>query len=107
MPKPDRTAGGNRQYDHGQLKRLSFIKRCRDLGFSLNEIRALLEMVDRHDFTCGEVHEMTISHLSNVKQKLADLSRLEKALQSMASQCSRGNVPQCPIIDTLFELEQR
>ena len=104
MPKPDRTNGGNRQYNHDQLKRLSFIKRCRDLGFSLDEIRALLEMVDRRDFTCGEVHGMTVDHLATVKKKVADLRRLEKALQAMAAECGKGDVPDCPIIDTLFSL---
>lgn len=104
MPKPDRTEGGNRQYNHDQLKRLSFIKRCRELGFSIEEIRALLQMVDRADFTCGEVHTMTIDHLATVKRKIADLRRLEKALHSMASECSKGDVPDCPIIDTLFEI---
>lgn len=104
MPKPDRTDGGNRQYNHDQLKRLFFIKRCRELGFSIEEIRALLQMVDRADFTCGEVHAMTIDHLGTVREKIADLRRLEKALQSMASECSKGDVPNCPIIDTLFEI---
>jgi len=102
MPRPDRTQGGNRQYNHEQLKRLSFVKRCRDLGFSLDEIRALLQMVDRDDFTCNEVHTMTVSHLATVKHKLDDLKRLEKSLKKMASQCSQGDVPECPIIDTLF-----
>lgn len=104
MPKPDRTSGGNRQYNHDQLKRLAFVKKCRDLGFSLDEIRALLEMVDRNDFTCGEVHQLTVSHLANINKKLADLMQLEKTLSSMASQCSKGDVPECPIIETLFEL---
>lgn len=104
MPKPDRTAGGNRQYNHEQLKRLSFIKRCRELGFSIEEIRVLLEMVDREDFTCGEVHGLTVTHLTTVQRKLADLKRLEKVLKSMASECSKGDVPDCPIIDTLFDL---
>ena len=103
MPRPDRTAGGNRQYNHQQLKRLAFIRRCRGLGFSLDEIRALLEMVDRHDFTCNEVHRMTISHLENVQKKLAVLKRLEGSLRQMASQCSKGDVPECPIIDSLFD----
>ncbi len=107
MPKPDRTGGGNRQYNHDQLKRLSFVKKCRDLGFSLDEIRALLEMVDGHDFTCGEVHDMTVSHLNNINKKLSDLIQLEKTLSKMASQCSKGDVPECPIIETLFEIELR
>jgi len=104
MPKPDRTEGGNRQYNHDQLKRLFFIKRCRELGFSIEEIRALLQMVDRADFTCGEVHTMTVDHLATVKKKVTDLKRLEKALRSMAAECSKGDVPDCPIIDTLFSV---
>jgi len=103
MPVPGRTKGGNRQYDHDQLKRLFFIRRCRGLGFSLDEIRALLNMVDEHDFTCADVHDMTISHLASIKTKLADLKRLERVLKKMASECSAGDVPDCPIIDTLFE----
>ena len=104
MPKPDRTEGGNRQYNHDQLKRLHFVKRSRELGFNLEEIRALLKMVDRKDFTCGEVHSMTIDHLSTVTRKLADLQRLERALKSMASECNKGEVPDCPIIDELFKI---
>ena len=103
MPEPDRTQGGNRQYDHEQLKRLFFIRRCRNLGFGLDEIRALLKMVDAHDFTCSDVHDMTIAHLESIRTKLADLERLERVLQQMASECSTGDVPSCPIIDTLFE----
>lgn len=103
MPKPDRTNGGNRQYNHDQLKRLSFIKTSRELGFSIDEIRELLEMVDRQDFTCGEVHELTISHLTSVREKIKGLRKLEKALVGMAAKCSQGDVPDCPIVETLFE----
>ena len=104
MPQPDRTAGGNRQYNYDQLKRLSFIKTSRELGFNMNEIRALLEMVDEQDFTCGEVHELTIGHLASVREKIKGLRKLEKALVSMASECSQGDVPDCPILETLFEV---
>ena len=104
MPKPDRTEGGNRQYNHDQLKRLFFIRRCRELGFSIAEIKALLHMTDRQDFTCGEVHTMTIEHLATVRKKINDLWRLEKVLNSMADECGRGDVPDCPIIETLFSL---
>ncbi len=102
LPKPDRTPGGNRQYNHDQLKRLTFIKRCRELGFSIAEIRSLFEMVDGRDFTCSEVHDMTVSHLTNVKKKMADLKRMEFTLKNMVTECSSGDVPNCPIIDTLF-----
>ncbi len=103
MPKPDRTAGGNRQYNHDQLKRLFFIRRARGLGFSLEEIRGLFEMVDRNDFSCSEVHDLTVDHLASVRDKIANLKKLEKALSAMVAECSRGDVPECPILDTLFE----
>ncbi len=103
MPKPDRTAGGNRQFNHDHLKRLSFIKKSRELGFSIDEIRALLEMVDRQDFTCGEVHGLTVQHLASVREKIRGLRKLEKALAEMAAKCSQGDVPDCPILETLFE----
>jgi len=103
MPKPDRTDGGNRQYDHDQLKRLFFIRRARGLGFSLEEIRGMFEMVDRKDYSCGEVHDLTVDHLASVREKIANLRKLEKALTKMVSECSRGDVPECPILDTLFD----
>ena len=104
MPKPDRTEGGNRQYNHDQLKRLFFIRRCRELGFRIEEIRELLQMVDGDNFLCGEVHAMTMDHLNSVKKKLSDLRRLEKSLKTMAAECSKGDVPNCPVIDTLFSV---
>lgn len=103
MPKPDRTPSGNRQYNHDQLKRLSFIKTSRELGFSITEIRELLEMVDKQDFTCGQVHGLAIGHLASVREKIKGLRKLEGALVLMAAECSQGDVPDCPIIDTLFE----
>ena len=106
LPKPDRTAGGNRQYNEDQLKRLYFIRRSRELGFSLDEIRGLFEMVDRKDFTCGEVHDLTVDHLASVRDKISNLKKLEKALLAMVSECSRGDVPDCPILDTLFEAHE-
>jgi len=75
----------------------------RELGFSIDEIRALLEMVDRQDFTCGEVHGLTIGHLESVREKIKGLRKLEQALVGMAAECSKGDVPDCLILETLFE----
>ncbi|MFQ5565119.1 MAG: helix-turn-helix domain-containing protein [Paracoccaceae bacterium] len=102
MPKPRRTEGGHRAYDHDQLKRLHFVRRSRQLGFSLNEVRAMLRLVDDGALTCGEIHAMTMDHLADIKQKVSDLQRLETALGLMAAECSRGDIPDCPIIETLF-----
>jgi MerR family transcriptional regulator, mercuric resistance operon regulatory protein len=101
MPKPLRTEGGHRVYDVDQLKRLVFIRRTRELGFSLDEIRALLELVDGGDYTCAEVQGMTLAHADNIRKKIADLRRMERVLKDMAAQCDGGDVPECPIVDAL------
>jgi len=102
MPKPPRSKGGHRLYEKDHLKRLSFIRRTRDLGFTLEEVRGLLRMIDGHDYTCVEVKVLTLNHLQEVQQKIADLRRLEKVLKTMAAECEGGNVPDCPIIDALY-----
>lgn len=102
VPKPGRTPGGHRLYSSEQLNRLVFIRRSRELGFSLAEVRALLDLVDGGEMTCEEIHGITMEHLTNVRQKLTDLHRLERALKELAGQCSKGKVPDCPIVDTLF-----
>jgi MerR family mercuric resistance operon transcriptional regulator len=101
MPEPRRSAGKHRLYDEAQLKRLNFIKRSRELGFSLNEIRSLLSLNDDDKLTCSEVHSLTIDHLKHVRGKIARLRGIQATLENMAEQCSRGNVPECPIIETL------
>ena len=103
MPKPNRSEGGNRLYNHVQLQRLFFIKRCREIGFSQSEIKALLSMVDHENITCAEVHRVTTAHVADIRQRIKDLRKLEKVLTQMANECSRGDVPECPIIETLFE----
>ena len=102
MPLPARSRGGNREYNDDQLRRLYFIRRCRDLGFSIAEIRNFLEMVDRQDFTCAEMNQRTREHISNIEQKIRDLNKMRRTLKEMASQCDLGNVPECPIFDSLF-----
>ena len=61
-------------------------------------------MVDSREYSCADIHEMTVAHLSEVQSKIADLKKLETALEQMAAECSRGDVPECPIVETLFEL---
>ena len=102
MPPPGRSEGGNRQYNNDHLQRLFFINRCRQIGFSQNEIKALLLMVDAKDITCSEVHNITVEHIRDIKKKIRDLRKLEKVLTKMANEFSRGDIPDCPIIETLF-----
>ena len=101
MPEPPRSTGRQRVYDSGHLKRLAFIRRSRELGFSLDEVRALLALVDGGDYTCGEVHAVTLAHIADIRRKIADLRRMERVLKGMAAQCEGGDVPECPILDAL------
>lgn len=103
MPKPHRTGGGHRIYTNEQMKRLGFICRSRELGFSLDEIRTMLDMVDGGHLTCAEVKDVTVKHLDDVRQKIVDLQKLEKTLKIIASQCKGRKTPSCPIIDALWK----
>jgi MerR family transcriptional regulator, mercuric resistance operon regulatory protein len=102
MPKPPRTEGGHRIYDADHLKRLTFIRRARGLGFSLEEVRGLLKLVDGGGLTCGEVQGMTLAHAADIRRKIDDLVRMERMLSEMAAQCEGGDVPQCPALDALW-----
>ena len=102
MPDPVRSAGGHRIYGHSHLKRLSFIRRSRELGFTLQEIRELLELVDGGDYTCADVREKTVNHLTHVANKIRDLKKMQSTLKTMASKCDGGLVPDCPIVDALY-----
>ena len=103
LPKPPRTEGGHRLYEREQIKRLVFIRRSRELGFSLDEIRTLLQLVDGKQYTCQEVKALTEEHLGDIKKKIADLKKLQKTLGEISAQCQGGQVPECPMIDALFE----
>ncbi len=102
MPEPFRAGNGYRIYDETDLKRLSFIRRCRELGFSLDEVRGLLSLVDGGDYTCAEVRDLSIVRLGDVRQKIRDLRKMERTLKEMVSQCDGGLVPECPIVDRLY-----
>jgi len=103
LPKPPRTEGGHRLYEREQIKRLVFIRRSRELGFSLDEIRTLLRLVDGKRYTCQEVKTLMEEHLGDIKKKITDLKRLQKTLGEISAQCQGGQIPECPIIDALFE----
>ena len=103
LPPPPRSEGGHRLYGHELLKRLNFIRRSRELGFTLEEIRGLLRLVDGGNYTCAEVEALALEHIKDIRRKIADLRKLNKVLKAMASQCSGGKVPECPIIDVLFD----
>ena len=87
LPPPERSAGGHRLYRREDQKRLRFILRGRELGFSIDELRSLLSLVDSKAYTCGEIHDLTIDHLGSARQKIADLKRVERTLSRIVA-CS-------------------
>ena len=101
MPDPPRTASGYRVYDDAHISRLRFILRARELGFSIEHIRGLLDLVDGGTQTCAEVKERTELHLADVRAKIADLKRIEKVLAETAERCSGEDVPECPVLEAL------
>ena len=106
MPEPPRTKGGHRAYQEDFVKRLTFIARSRQLGFSLGDIRSLLRLVDGQEFSCADVRRMTLDHVASIRSKIVDLKKLERVLEEMAAQCHGDSVPDCPIVDALRESPQ-
>lgn len=102
LPPPPRTASGYRSYDDTHERRLGFVQRARELGFSLEEIRALLRLADQREQPCAEARGLAATHLADVRAKIADLKRMEHVLKDVVAQCGDGTRPDCPLIETLF-----
>ncbi|MBY0242343.1 MAG: MerR family DNA-binding protein [Burkholderiaceae bacterium] len=90
-----------RRYDAEDVARLKFVRRARDLGFTIDQVRALLDLSDQRDLDCGTVMEMTRQHLAEIEQKIADLTVLKQHLFGMLTSCHGGTVAECSIIDAL------
>lgn len=101
IPAPPRGPNGYRLYDEGHVRRLRFVLRARELGFTIDNVHGLLQLVDGGKQTCAEVKARTEKHLADVRAKIADLRRIERILATTAASCSGENVPDCPVLDAL------
>lgn len=101
LPAPTRRPSGYRRYDLGHVKRLSFIRRARDLGFTLDEVRRLLRLADRRERSCAQVRDLATAHLRDVQARIKDLRAMETILKAMIAQCADGTLPDCPLIEAL------
>ena len=101
LPSPQRTASGRRVYGVTELRTLAFIRRSRELGFSLNEIRALLRLGAPGMASCSEVKIIATHHLEDIRAKLSDLKKLERLLAKTVARCSGKKVPDCPVLEIL------
>ena len=102
LPPPSRTEGNYRAYEPAHLKTLRFIRRCRDLGFTLDHIRDLLRLSSQEDQDCCEVDRIAAIHLAATKEKIADLTSLAGELRRIISRCKGGGViSDCRVIEAL------
>ena len=101
LPAPPRTEGGRRAYGLEEVRQLAFVRRARQLGFSIDDIRALLALAGPGDVSCAEVRRIAMAHLEDVRAKLADLAKLEHILAGTVALCSGEKAPACPVLDVL------
>jgi MerR family transcriptional regulator, mercuric resistance operon regulatory protein len=102
LPAPARSAGRYRIYDPADVRRLAFIRRARELGLTLDEVRTLLKLsANDGQGACTEVREFAARHLGEVRAKIADLRAMERVLADAVQRCAAGELPSCPIIDAL------
>ncbi len=102
LPPPPRTEGNYRTYRPEYLQRLRFIRRLRDLGFTLEQVRDLLRLASDRNQACDEVDRMTRDHLTTVEEKIRDLEKLASELRRLSRCCEGGGqIADCRIIEAL------
>src|SRR5262249_48262044 len=101
LASPPRSAGRRRQFGSEHLQTLKFIRRGREMGFSLEDIRTLLKLDRESNVVCAEARQITLRHLAQVREKVARLQKLERALTTISAGCRPGTQRSCPIIGAL------
>lgn len=96
---PARTQGNYRSYREDDVVRLGFVRRVRDLGFSLEQVRALLSIAGERDRSCVTVDAIASQHLAEVDRKIADLHALRRELADAVASCVGGTVAECRILE--------
>jgi MerR family mercuric resistance operon transcriptional regulator len=102
LQPPPRTAGGHRAYEDAHRRTLRFIRRARELGFTIEQVRELLKLSENAQ-PCGAVLAISTAHLADVRRKLADLTRLEAILAGAVSQCSSTPTTSCAVLEMLAD----
>ena len=100
---PERSRGNQRRYTVREMETLSFIKHARDLGFSIEAIRELLELGAHPEKPCAQADRIAGEQLAKVRQRIAQLQSLEAELERIASGCAAGTVDECYVIRSLSD----
>jgi MerR family mercuric resistance operon transcriptional regulator len=102
LPAPSRAPNGYRIYQDDSTKWLQFILRSRSLGFTQEEVRRLADIAHQKKPACAEVHDLLAEHVLDIRTKLQELRRMERALLRLKSKCQKGTLHDCPVIDELM-----
>ena len=107
LPRPSRQDGGQRSYDVADVRRLTFIRRCRDFGFSIEQVRDLVSLMRDQTRSCEEAGALTRRHLLDVREKIAELEALARSIEAFVSRCETacagGPGAECPVLEELAE----
>ncbi len=102
IPKPPRRASGYRQYPLETVERIQFIRRAKELGFSLKEINELLALRLDENTSCSEVKRRAEDKISDIAEKIKSLQKMKKALVKLTMECTgKGPISECPILEAL------
>lgn len=105
LPRPDRQEGNQRRYGDDAVRRLTFIRRCRDFGFSIERVRTLTSLIEDQSRSCFEARDLAQEHLKEVRVKLNELRELEKSIEGFVESCNvacaGGPGPDCVILEGL------
>lgn len=101
LPAPHRTAANYRSYGEPHRARLAFVRHSRDLGFTIDEIRSLLDLSDDPGRDCSEADRIASRHLEQVEDKIAQLTRLRDELTRIVGRCRGGIAADCRVIEAL------
>jgi MerR family mercuric resistance operon transcriptional regulator len=102
IPEPPRR-GRYRSYASNDAGQLGFVRRSRELGFAIAEVRALLTLAAGGHASCAQARDLAASHLRDVQSRIADLRRMERVLSDTVRACDAGDDTGCPLIDALSE----
>ena len=103
LKEASRTDAGYRLYNQAQLQQLGFIRRARNLGFSMTEIQSLLKFWLDTDRESRDVKQLALSHLQEINEKILELEQMKEVLQNLADKCDGNDTPDCPILEGLAQ----
>lgn len=107
LPIPPRQSGSQRIYGEADVRRLTFIRRCRDFGFPIDKVRLLVSLVQNRERSCMEARDLAFAHLTEIREKLAELRELERSVAAFVNSCDQscagGSGAECVMLEELAD----